>query len=473
MATPQTQTPTTPQQDDGWGAAVHTAISPQVSSSGDGWSAAVDSALGRGTEAKKEPTGPTVGPPPTAPSFTEAMETNPSLTTAVAYPAARVVQALSDIESNMENYTEEGRAEHPILARVGDVARNARELLLGGQEAGKPLGTSSGVLNNPVTASLAIPETGDSLVESIQAMRAARAAKAAAKASKIAEVNEGMFKFVKVPNAMHGTPMEIEAPLDSATISREGGKGLSNEALARLSSRQGNKIPVGSTMKNVLFHDVQPNAEAIDRLATQMNDIVRQVPPMPKSVAEDGLLDPQIDELKKAIPLSEREKGIANINEEMENAEDVLNSKNLQEVLEYRRQLGRKIDWENIDNVPESPKEVINAARARIYRALGDKVHTTAPQTVALDAELQPNLELRSYYRNRLGARAVDDPLGATAEARSEYEKGKRVIAANQRNAQVTRNRAIAWRILAPLIGGTIGGGVGAEIIKKLMNQDH
>ena len=34
--------------------------------------------------------------------------------------------------------------------------RNAKELLYGGQDAGKPLGTSSGVMNNPVTQAMSM-----------------------------------------------------------------------------------------------------------------------------------------------------------------------------------------------------------------------------------------------------------------------------------------------------------------------------
>jgi hypothetical protein len=52
---------------------------------------------------------------------------------------------LSDLTKPIENYTEAGRAEHPILSRVGDVTRDAKELLFGGKAAGKPMGTTGGV----------------------------------------------------------------------------------------------------------------------------------------------------------------------------------------------------------------------------------------------------------------------------------------------------------------------------------------
>jgi hypothetical protein len=56
--------------------------------------------------------------------------------------------------AGIENYTPQGRAEHPNLAAAGDVGRNLRELLFGGQSAGKPMGTSSGIVNNPVTGAM-------------------------------------------------------------------------------------------------------------------------------------------------------------------------------------------------------------------------------------------------------------------------------------------------------------------------------
>jgi hypothetical protein len=54
--------------------------------------------------------------------------------------------------STIENYTQEGRAEHPVLAQLGDALRNAHEYLSGGQAVGKPQGTESGLANNPATA---------------------------------------------------------------------------------------------------------------------------------------------------------------------------------------------------------------------------------------------------------------------------------------------------------------------------------
>lgn len=102
-------------------------------------------------------------------------------------PIGTVSNALDSVTNEIENYTQEGRAEHPILSHIGDVTRSARELLTGGQSAGEPMGTRSGVVNNPVTTAISLApgaaELGASATErlatAVDAMKAARAAKAA------------------------------------------------------------------------------------------------------------------------------------------------------------------------------------------------------------------------------------------------------------------------------------------------------
>jgi hypothetical protein len=72
--------------------------------------------------------------------------------------------AVDALTSKIENYTQGGRDLHPVLSKLGDATRAAKELLSGGQSVGQPEGTKSGVLNNPVTQTLgaadAAPEVG-------------------------------------------------------------------------------------------------------------------------------------------------------------------------------------------------------------------------------------------------------------------------------------------------------------------------
>jgi len=53
------------------------------------------------------------------------------------------VEGLNKFTEPIENYTPQGRKEHPVLAQLGDVTRNVKEALEGGKAAGKPMGTSA------------------------------------------------------------------------------------------------------------------------------------------------------------------------------------------------------------------------------------------------------------------------------------------------------------------------------------------
>ena len=66
-----------------------------------------------------------------------------------------VLIPLHDVLEKATSMTPAGREEHPIMAKIGDLADNIQELLTGGQSAGKPMGTRSGLINNPVTTAMA------------------------------------------------------------------------------------------------------------------------------------------------------------------------------------------------------------------------------------------------------------------------------------------------------------------------------
>ena len=65
---------------------------------------------------------------------------------------SKIGEAVGSVTEPIENYTQEGREEHPVLSRVGDITRGAKELLVGGTT---PLGPQEGVVNNPVSGMLA------------------------------------------------------------------------------------------------------------------------------------------------------------------------------------------------------------------------------------------------------------------------------------------------------------------------------
>jgi hypothetical protein len=155
----------------------------------------------------------------------------------------------------------------------------------------------------------------------------------------------------------------------------------------------------------------------------------------------------------------------ADVDDVLTDADKALNSNDPIEILEHRRQLGRQIDWDKIEKNPSTPQEVQNAARARVYRALGEKIHDEIPATIDIDKGLQPNLELMSHMKSKLGERVVDDPHAATVEHQSELKKGKATI----NNA--THNEAVdkRWKVIKPVIYGALGAaGIGSA--DKIIN---
>jgi hypothetical protein len=65
-----------------------------------------------------------------------------------------------DITKPIENYTQEGRKEHPILSRVGDVTSGLKEFAFGGKAAGKPMGSSGGAVDAAMLLSGATDAAG-------------------------------------------------------------------------------------------------------------------------------------------------------------------------------------------------------------------------------------------------------------------------------------------------------------------------
>jgi hypothetical protein len=278
---------------------------------------------------------------------------------------------------------------------------------------------------------------------------------------------EQLTKRPEGPQAMHGTPVSVKTPLDSAAISKSlGGKDLSTQAIETLHDHVGSDIPVGSTPKTQAMKAVQPVHEMISQTASRMNKIVQNAGEFTTNVETDAgfgnnNLMSDVESIKKNLPASDRAKLSQDVDSVVEDAGDALKSTNPAEVLEYRRQLGNSIDWENVSKNPETPKEAQNTTRAKLYRVLTDKIHSEIPETTQLDKTLQPNLELRSHLRNRLGERAFEDPQSATAEAQEQARRGQQMIDDTAHNAQVAKN----WgRVKTALITLGVGGGVLREI---------
>ena len=149
--------------------------------------------------------GPTIGAQPTTENAAAGANLAlPKEVQPLTMPLVKGLIAAHDKLRDLENMTQEGRAAHPILAQVGDVANRIEGLLTGNPthpEAG--IGTGKeGLLTNPVTSAL-IPgsEGAPLLAEGLEAGANAikggvQAAKDLVSGSKAAEEGPGLVKQV-------------------------------------------------------------------------------------------------------------------------------------------------------------------------------------------------------------------------------------------------------------------------------------
>jgi hypothetical protein len=100
-----------------------------------------------------KPTGPTISAQPQIPTFGESWQTPGER---LSMPLVKGLVGLHDKLREIENFTQEGRQQHPIQAHVGDLANRIEGLLIGNPthpEAG--IGTGeTGILTNPITAAI-------------------------------------------------------------------------------------------------------------------------------------------------------------------------------------------------------------------------------------------------------------------------------------------------------------------------------
>jgi hypothetical protein len=360
-------------------------------------------------------------------------------------------QGLSDAASTVGDIAALNPTNAPGTGeRIREVSEGARP----GGDLAAPLGKTA--------ADVGMAYVGEKSPEIIKGIAKApgKVLEAAGKgAEKIQDLKpEWLTKRDPTPEPQHGTPVKVESPLDGPTVTKQlGGKDLSQEALDTLRGHVGDTIPVGSTATNILTKAVAPVVKTIQDTAAKMNDVVKAAEPFKTTVLEDGAIQTGLDAVKKSIPASLRDSLSKDVDGVLQDADEALKSNNPVEVLEYRRTLGKSIDWENVQKSPETAGQAQNAARVQVYKAIGNKIRTEIPETAPLDKILQPNLELRSHLANKVGQRLVDDPQAATVEHESELKKGQTTVENDLHNQQVAKN----WqRVKYALIAAGVGSGL-------------
>lgn len=372
--------------------------------------------------------------------------------------------------------------EHPLLGKA--IAYGGQKLInatgtgaVSGAQTLAKGGTANDAVRNAGIGAVtggALDVGGDILSEGYNAIRGAVAGKTAREI-----LPEWITKRAEVPTPMHGPANPVAAPLDAPTVSAKlGGKDLSDDALDALRSHVGDTIPAGSSAKNRFVAAVKPVKDAIEEASAKMNQTIQNAPHFTTSVAQDnglaggqGTLNETIDAMKGELENTTLKKHIKDINAVVSDADKALNSTDPREVLEARRVLGNKIKWDDLTEQPGTATEFKNWTQAKIYKALGDKIHEI-PDTVALDKAMRPNLELRAHMRTKLGDRLVDDPAKAAIEAENEFAKGREALEVEKHNAIVDRNLG-RLKTVAGLTAVGSGVGAAAEKVFKAVKGGH
>ena len=255
----------------------------------------------------------------------------------------------------------------------------------------------------------------------------------------------------ETPAPQHGTPVKVASPLDNPTIVKSlGGKDLSPEGLKTLKQHVGGtpgaEIEVGSTPKNTLYKAVGPVQKTLQETGVKVARVIADAPEFEKSTIADpsSTILKDLTDVRDNLPLREDDPLNKVVDKQLESAYPALESTSPQEILSARRVLGGQIDWSNITNSPETAGEVKNLTQAKIYHALGNKLHAEIPETAALDKVFQPNLELQSHLDAKLGEAVSRDPVQAEADRLSELNKGKAQLANQAHNEIVDANRRLA-----------------------------
>src|SRR6266851_3701728 len=85
-------------------------------------------------DATKKPQGPTIGPSPKASDMPTFGESWMSPEQRLTMPLVKGLIAAHDKLRDVENMTQEGRAAHPIQAKLGDIADSIEGFLIGGAQ---------------------------------------------------------------------------------------------------------------------------------------------------------------------------------------------------------------------------------------------------------------------------------------------------------------------------------------------------
>ena len=293
-------------------------------------------------------------------------------------------------------------------------------------------------------------------------------------AGNLGPVTEAHFQEVpktEIPqNFPHGKPVVGDQPLSNAVIAgMRQGRSLGTDEANLLREYVGDVVPNGSTPMNTAMGAVKHVNQSIRDTEQAMQDIITKAPEFDQSIVDSEMLHPgpgvptpprseignslleDLHTIKENLPLGASDPMAEAITNRTAAATEALRTRNPQELLNFRRDLGKGIDWANLQDIAKAPKttqDVKQIADARIYQAITDKLKTI-PGLAKLDEVFQPNLELRSWLDKVLPEGVAFDPTEAEAQRVGELAKGLRKNAIDAHNERISANVKLAEKAVA------------------------
>lgn len=318
---------------------------------------------------------------------------------------------LSVNTSSIENYTQEGRKEHPVLSRVGDVTSGLKELFEGGQAAGKPLGTSSGVFNNPVTTAMSLaPGAAEGAAAATNAAsEAMKSGESLARINKILGVGAREVRVGQVPESLDefaSNPARgvVKAGIDEKKLAKM-------NPVERLKAVTETRNASGAKLDKVL----EANADKKIDVAKVAGDVFKEIP------------DPKL--LKTATTRWQQIISKAGIDP----------TKSLSQLTPLEaRTVQRELD-QFADFAPEGSAQTFRNVATQLRRGISQATRKAIPETAELDQD-------------------YGDLAGATSAARRQANKYARTVPVGKMR-----------KMLPYLAGAAAGGGAAGYLAKQIL----
>lgn len=317
-------------------------------------------------------------------------------------PLAKGLMEAHDKLKDIATMTQEGRQQHPIQAKIGDLVNNIEELLLGGQAAGKPMGTSSGLLNNPVSAAIlpggeaepalagGLREAGSLMKGAGEAFRGGEAATETAEgATKAPGIVQQVLKGKKLAQEPAKTAVRqfVGASPEKAIL--EGHESVADEML---SSLQKQKADAYAQIDKKVGFDFKETRDAL-------KDAQYKIKQPEIDEATKTRLQKRIDEMQTQMNEAESKSGPGWLAADIKNA-DTLNTK-WQATKDFRRAL---VQATSPDGETVNVQTLLNSLkRLRNNVKYGDRLEQVAGNKEAADSLME---DLQNAQK--LGEKAMD-----------------------------------------------------------------